>query len=230
MYKRQPLNAIIGFANLLTSEDIPFSEEEKQEYSRLITSNGDQLLRLISDILDLSKIESNTMEFHFGEHSLHALLTDIYQVQRLCMPKDVELLLDMPQADTPIITDASRLKQVVNNLINNAVKFTNEGCITFGFRFPQGCEQVELFVHDTGKGIPQEHLDRIFERFYKADTFVKGVGLGLSICRTITEYLGGTISVESESGRGTCFTILHPLHNPETASRQEPAETAGMRH
>lgn len=226
---RTPLNAIIGFANLLTSEDIPFSEAEKQEYSRLITSNGDQLLRLISDILDLSKIESNTMEFHFGEHSLHALLTDIYQAQRLCMPEGVLLRLDMPQADTPIITDASRLKQVVNNLINNAAKFTDEGSITFGFRSPQGCEQVELFVHDTGKGIAQEHLDRIFERFYKADSFVKGVGLGLSICRTITEYLGGAISVESESGKGTRFTIQHPLSRPEAAPRREPAETAGMR-
>ena len=226
---RTPLNAIIGFANLLTSEDIPFSEAEKQEYSRLITSNGDQLLRLISDILDLSKIESNTMEFHFGEHSLHALLTDIYQAQRLCMPEGVLLRLDMPQADTPIITDASRLKQVVNNLINNAAKFTDEGSITFGFRSPQGCEQVELFVHDTGKGIAQEHLDRIFERFYKADSFVKGVGLGLSICRTITEYLGGSISVESESGKGTRFTIQHPLSRPEAAPRREPAETAGMR-
>lgn len=226
---RTPLNAIIGFANLLTSEDIPFSEAEKQEYSRLITSNGDQLLRLISDILDLSKIESNTMEFHFGEHSLHALLTDIYQAQRLCMPEGVRLRLDMPQADTPIVTDASRLKQVVNNLINNAAKFTDNGSITFGFRSPQGCEKVELFVHDTGKGIAQEHLDRIFERFYKADSFVKGVGLGLSICRTITEYLGGAISVESESGKGTRFTIQHPLSRPEAAPRREPAETAGMR-
>ena len=226
---RTPLNAIIGFANLLTSEDIPFSEAEKQEYSRLITSNGDQLLRLISDILDLSKIESNTMEFHFGEHSLHALLTDIYQAQRLCMPEGVRLRLDMPQADTPIVTDASRLKQVVNNLINNAAKFTDDGSITFGFRSPQGCEQVELFVHDTGKGIAQEHLDRIFERFYKADSFVKGVGLGLSICRTITEYLGGAISVESESGKGTRFTIQHPLSRPEAAPRREPAGTAGMR-
>ena len=226
---RTPLNAIIGFANLLTSEDIPFSEAEKQEYSRLITSNGDQLLRLISDTLDLSKIESNTMEFHFGEHSLHALLTDIYQAQRLCMPEGVRLRLDMPQADTPIVTDASRLKQVVNNLINNAAKFTDDGSITFGFRSPQGCEQVELFVHDTGKGIAQEHLDRIFERFYKADSFVKGVGLGLSICRTITEYLGGAISVESESGKGTRFTIQHPLSRPEAAPRREPAGTAGMR-
>ena len=226
---RTPLNAIIGFANLLTSEDIPFSEAEKQEYSRLITSNGDQLLRLISDILDLSKIESNTMEFHFGEHSLHALLTDIYQAQRLCMPEGVRLRLDMPQADTPIVTDASRLKQVVNNLINNAAKFTDNGRLTFGFRSPQGCEKVELFVHDTGKGIAQEHLDRIFERFYKADSFVKGVGLGLSICRTITEYLGGAISVESESGKGTRFTIQHPLSRPEAAPRREPAETAGMR-
>ena len=169
------------------------------------------------------------MEFHFGEHSLHALLTDIYQAQRLCMPEGVLLRLDMPQKDTPIITDASRLKQVVNNLINTAAKFTDDGSITFGFRSPQGCEQVELFVHDTGKGIAQEHLDRIFERFYKADSFVKGVGLGLSICRTITEYLGGAISVESESGKGTRFTIQHPLSRPEAAPRREPAETAGMR-
>ena len=202
---------------------------ERASIINIIDTNSDQLLMLINDILDLSKIESNTMEFHFGEHSLHALLTDIYQAQRLCMPEGVRLRLDMPQADTPIVTDASRLKQVVNNLINNAAKFTDNGSITFGFRSPQGCEKVELFVHDTGKGIAQEHLDRIFERFYKADSFVKGVGLGLSICRTITEYLGGAISVESESGKGTRFTIQHPLSRPEAAPRREPAETAGMR-
>ena len=121
---RTPLNAIIGFANLLTCDDVPFSETERQEYSRLITANGDQLLRLISDILDLSKIESNTMEFCFGEHSLHTLLSDIYQSQLLTMPPQVELRLELPQADTTIRTDASRLKQVVNNLINNAAKFT----------------------------------------------------------------------------------------------------------
>ena len=135
---RTPLNAIIGFANLLTCDDVPFSETERQEYSRLITANGDQLLRLISDILDLSKIESNTMEFCFGEHSLHTLLSDIYQSQLLTMPPQVELRLELPQADTTIRTDASRLKQVVNNLINNAAKFTDKGNITFGYRTADG--------------------------------------------------------------------------------------------
>lgn len=221
---RTPLNAIIGFANLLTDEEIPFSSEEKREYSRLITTNGDQLLRLISDILDLSKIESNTMEFDFAEHPLNPLLADICQAQKLNMPPGVELRLEMPQQAAGIYTDASRLKQVINNLINNAVKFTDTGSITFGYRLPEGCRQVEIFVSDTGKGIMQEHLERIFERFYKADRVVKGVGLGLSICRTITELLGGNISVTSQPGEGTCFTIRLPL--PEAGIKQQPVPAA----
>ena len=223
---RTPLNAIIGFANLVTCDDVPFSETERQEYSRLISANGDQLLRLISDILDLSKIESNTMEFCFGDQSLHTLLSDIYQSQLLTMPPQVELRLELPQADTTIRTDASRLKQVVNNLINNAAKFTDRGSITFGYRTADGAGEVELFVRDTGKGISQEHLSRIFERFYKADSYVKGVGLGLSICRTITELLGGEISVVSAPGEGTCFKIVHPVHRTETAG-ETAEETAG---
>ena len=219
---RPPLNAIIGFANLVTCDDVPFSETERQEYSRLISANGDQLLRLISDILDLSKIESNTMEFCFGDQSLHTLLSDIYQSQLLTMPPQVELRLELPQADTTIRTDASRLKQVINNLINNAAKFTDRGSITFGYRTDEGAGEVELFVRDTGKGISQEHVGRIFERFYKTDSNAKGVGLGLSICRTIIEILGGDISVVSAPGKGACFKIVHPVHRTETA-----AETAG---
>lgn len=223
---RTPLNAIIGFANLLTCDDVPFSETERQEYSRLISANGDQLLRLISDILDLSKIESNTMEFCFGDQSLHTLLSDIYQSQLLTMPPQVELRLELPQADTTIRTDASRLKQVINNLINNAAKFTDRGSITFGYRTDEGAGEVELFVRDTGKGISQEHVGRIFERFYKTDSNAKGVGLGLSICRTITELLGGEISVVSAPGEGTCFKIVHPVRRTETAG-ETAEETAG---
>lgn len=224
---RTPLNAIIGFANLLTDTEIPFTEEEKQEYSRLITTNGDQLLRLISDILDLSKIESNTMEFHFEEHSLHSLLADICQAQKLNMRPDVELRLELPQDDPGIYTDASRLEQVVNNLINNAIKFTDAGCITFGYRLPEACTHIEIYVRDTGKGIEPEHLERIFERFYKADSFVKGVGLGLSICRTIAESLGGGISVASQPGEGTCFTLVLPLHEAGIKRCPEPGQTVG---
>ena len=193
---RTPLNAIIGFANLVTCDDVPFSETERQEYSRLISANGDQLL--------------------------HTLLSDIYQSQLLTMPPQVELRLELPQADTTIRTDASRLKQVINNLINNAAKFTDRGSITFGYRTDEGAGEVELFVRDTGKGISQEHVGRIFERFYKTDSNAKGVGLGLSICRTIIEILSGDISVVSAPGKGTCFKIVHPVHRTETA-----AETAG---
>ena len=207
---RTPLNAIIGFANLVTCDDVPFSETERQEYSRLISANGDQLLRLISDILDLSKIESNTMEFCFGDQSLHTLLSDIYQSQLLTMPPQVELRLELPQADTTIRTDASRLKQVINNLINNAAKFTDRGSITFGYRTDEGAGEVELFVRDTGKGISQEHVGRIFERFYKTDSNAKGVGLGLSICRSIAERLGGRIEVRSQVGEGSTFTLCLP--------------------
>lgn len=213
---RTPLNAIIGFASLLTSDDTPFSEEERQEYSHLITANGDQLLHLISDILDLSKIESNTMEFNFGEQSLHTLLSDIYQSQLLFMSPEIELRIELPQDDTTVITDSSRLKQVINNLINNAVKFTDKGSITFGYRPADGTGNVELFVRDTGKGISQEHQQKIFERFYKADSYEKGVGLGLSICRTITEILGGSISVYSVPGEGSCFTVVHPIRRKDT--------------
>lgn len=158
----------------MTCDDVPFSETERQEYSRLISANGDQLLRLISDILDLSKIESNTMEFCFGDQSLHTLLSDIYQSQLLTMPPQVELRLELPQADTTIRTDASRLKQVINNLINNAAKFTDRGSITFGYRTDEGAGEVELFVRDTGKGISQEHVGRIFERFYKTELQCEG--------------------------------------------------------
>lgn len=212
---RTPLNAIIGFANLLTNEEYPLDEDEKKEYSRLITTNGEQLLRLISDILDLSKIESNTMEFNFADFSVTALLTDIYQAQKLNMRPGVELRLELPDEDIRIDTDAERLKQVINNLINNAVKFTDKGSITFGCRTCGNGTTAELFVNDTGRGIEEEHLERIFDRFYKADSFVKGVGLGLSICRTIAESLGGSISVTSRPGQGTRFTLRHPLRQPQ---------------
>ena len=142
----------------------------------------------------------------------------------------VELRLELPQADTTIRTDASRLKQVVNNLINNAAKFTDKGNITFGYRTDEGAGEVELFVRDTGKGISQEHVGRIFERFYKTDSNAKGVGLGLSICRTIIEILGGDISVVSAPGEGTCFKIVHPVHRTETAGEtagETAEETAG---
>ena len=206
---RTPLNAIVGFSNLLVDGNMAFKKEEVKEFLSLINLNCEQLLALISDILDLSKIESNTMVFNITEQPLTPLLQNILRAQQINVPQEVELLLDLPATDTIITTDPLRLKQVINNLINNAIKFTSKGAITLGYR--QNNNQVSIFVKDTGTGIDEDKINRIFERFYKGDNFVQGTGLGLAISHTIVEHLKGTITVTSEIGKGSHFTIQHPI-------------------
>ena len=206
---RTPLNAIVGFSNLLVDGDMAFKKEEVKEFLSLINLNCEQLLALISDILDLSKIESNTMVFNITEQPLTPLLQNILRAQQINVPQEVELLLDLPATDTIITTDPLRLKQVINNLINNAIKFTSKGTVTLGYK--QNNDQVSIFVKDTGTGIDEDKINRIFERFYKGDNFVQGTGLGLAISHTIIEHLKGTITVTSKVGEGSCFTIQHPV-------------------
>ena len=206
---RTPLNAIVGFSNLLVDGDMAFKKEEIKEFLSLIHLNCEQLLALISDILDLSKIESNTMVFNITEQPLTPLLQNILRAQQINVPQEVELLLDLPATDTIITTDPLRLKQVINNLINNAIKFTSKGTVTLGYK--QNNDQVSIFVKDTGTGIDEDKINRIFERFYKGDNFVQGTGLGLAISHTIIEHLKGTITVTSKVGEGSCFTIQHPV-------------------
>ena len=206
---RTPLNAIVGFSNLLVDGDMSFQKEEIKEFLSLIYLNCEQLLALISDILDLSKIESNTMVFNITEQPLTPLLQNILRAQQINVPQEVELLLDLPATDTIITTDPLRLKQVINNLINNAIKFTSKGAVTLGYR--QNNDQVSIFVKDAGSGIDEDKINRIFERFYKGDNFVQGTGLGLAISHTIIEHLKGTITVTSKVGEGSCFTIQHPV-------------------
>ena len=206
---RTPLNAIVGFSNLLVDGDMSFQKEEIKEFLSLIHLNCEQLLALISDILDLSKIESNTMVFNITEQPLTPLLQNILRAQQINVPQEVELLLDLPATDTIITTDPLRLKQVINNLINNAIKFTSKGTVTLGYK--QNNDQVSIFVKDTGTGIDEDKMNRIFERFYKGDNFVQGTGLGLAISHTIIEHLKGTITVTSKVGEGSCFTIQHPV-------------------
>ena len=208
---RTPLNAIVGFSNLLVDGDMAFKKEEVKEFLSLINLNCEQLLALISDILDLSKIESNTMVFNITEQPLTPLLQNILRAQQINVPQEVELLLDLPATDTIITTDPLRLKQVINNLINNAIKFTSKGAITLGYR--QNNDQVSIFVKDTGTGIDEDKINRIFERFYKVDSFTQGAGLGLSICQTIVERFRGEINVSSELGKGTRFTVRVPDFN-----------------
>ncbi len=206
---RTPLNAIVGFSDLL-SDTSAFTEEEVSQFIATINKNCSLLLALINDILDLSRIESGTMDFQFARHSLPLLLKNVHDSQQLNMPPGVELKLEIPAGSKKyMVTDNVRLQQVVNNLINNAAKFTISGSITVGYAEDEP-GYTSLFVEDTGKGISQDGLDHIFERFYKVDNFTQGAGLGLSICQTIVMRLNGTIRVTSEVGKGTRFTVRIP--------------------
>lgn len=203
---RTPLNAIVGFSDLLKDLQA-FSLEEVQQFVETININCTLLLALINDILDLSRIESGTMDFQFSSYNLTFIMQEVYDSQRLSMPQGVKLCTDFPEgADKYITTDAVRLKQVLNNLINNAKKFTVQGSITLGYRVDES-GYTTVFVEDTGAGISDEDQKHIFERFYKADSFTQGAGLGLSICQTIVERIHGTITVTSKPGRGTRFEV-----------------------
>lgn len=203
---RTPLNAIVGFSDLLKDLQA-FSSEEVQQFVETININCTLLLALINDILDLSRIESGTMDFQFSSYNLTFIMQEVYDSQRLSMPQGVKLCTDFPEgADKYITTDAVRLKQVLNNLINNAKKFTVQGSITLGYRVDES-GYTTVFVEDTGAGISDEDQKHIFERFYKADSFTQGAGLGLSICQTIVERIHGTITVTSKPGRGIRFEV-----------------------
>lgn len=203
---RTPLNAIVGFSDLLKDLQA-FSSEEVQQFVETININCTLLLALINDILDLSRIESGTMDFQLSSYNLTFIMQEVYDSQRLSMPQGVKLCTDFPEgADKYITTDAVRLKQVLNNLINNAKKFTVQGSITLGYRVDES-GYTTVFVEDTGAGISDEDQKHIFERFYKADSFTQGAGLGLSICQTIVERIHGTITVTSKPGRGTRFEV-----------------------
>lgn len=203
---RTPLNAIVGFSDLLKDLEA-FSSEEVQQFVETININCTLLLALINDILDLSRIESGTMDFQLSSYNLTFIMQQVYDSQRLSMPQGVELRTDFPEGTgKDIVTDSVRLKQVVNNLINNARKFTAKGSITLGYSMEEP-GYTTVFVGDTGAGISDEDQKHIFERFYKADSFTQGAGLGLSICQTIVERLHGTITVTSKLGRGTRFEV-----------------------
>ena len=203
---RTPLNAIVGFSDLLKDLEA-FSSEEVQQFVETININCTLLLALINDILDLSRIESGTMDFQLSSYNLTFIMQQVYDSQRLSMPQGVELRTDFPEGTgKDIVTDSVRLKQVVNNLINNARKFTVKGSITLGYSMEEP-GYTTVFVEDTGAGISDEDQKHIFERFYKADSFTQGAGLGLSICQTIVERLHGTITVTSKLGRGTRFEV-----------------------
>lgn len=205
---RTPLNAIVGFSDLLKDVEA-FEAEEVKQFVDTININCTLLLTLINDILDLSRIESGSMDFCFAGFNLTFVMQQIYDSHRLSMPNGVELVMKIPEEGKALVTDSVRLKQVISNFINNAKKFTVQGSITFGYETEEPGYTV-FFVEDTGSGISKENQQRIFERFYKVDSFTQGAGLGLSICQTIVDRFHGTIAVSSELGKGTRFTVRVP--------------------
>lgn len=207
---RTPLNAIVGFSNLLAADDVDISQKEAQEYAALISKSCDYLITLVTDILDLSRIETGAMEFCFAAHSLSQILSDIYKKHEDRMPQGVKLNLLLPPDDIRIDTDAIHLRQVIEHLVGNAAKFTSKGHIDLGCTVTENGEEIRLFVADSGCGIPADSTEKIFDRFYKIDSFKPGAGLGLSVCKTIVEGMGGRISVSSQLGKGSRFTVKIP--------------------
>ncbi|MGL4853253.1 MAG: response regulator [Phocaeicola sp.] len=221
---RTPLNAIVGFSELLQHTE---ESAEKEEYIRIINSNNDLLLRLIGDILDLSKIESGLVELRMEQFDFSSFVNEAYSTLKpRCERSEVELQLHNPFSKCIVTLDKNRCLQIITNYLNNAVKFTTEGFIKMGYDYKEN--GLALFVQDTGIGIPEEKMDKLFQRFGKLDDFAQGTGLGLSICKAIAETMNGKVGVESSVGQGSIFWVWLPCE-AQLESLQEVATDSPQR-
>ncbi len=209
---RTPLNAIVGFSQVLVDEE---DRETRQEFADIIQNNNELLQRLIADVLDLSKIESNSMPLIYKDQDIPTLMKEIYSMILLRMHEGVELEL-YDCEELVMETDRNRLTQILTNLLTNAIKHTQEGSIRFGYK--RSALSVEFFVQDSGEGIPEDKIDTIFSRFVQLDNWSKGVGLGLAICQGLVEQMGGNIRVTSRVGEGSVFYVTLPLIRPRISS------------
>ena len=215
---RTPLNAIVGFSHLIAESD---DAEERNAYYEIVNANNERLLTLINEILDLSKIESGALEFTYGPVNLNHLCKEVYDAHIFRIPQGVALVYEPSDKSLTIETDKNRVFQVISNMIGNAVKFTKEGSISYGYELIDN--QIVFHVTDTGTGIEPEKVGRVFDRFAKLNQHAQGTGLGLSICKSIVERLGGQISVSSEWGAGTTFTFTLPYtKTDETEKYPDP--------
>ena len=205
---RTPLNAIVGFSTLLAESD---DEEEKKEYLRIIESSNEFLLQLIGDILDISKIEADAIKITYEQLDVSELMDTIYASAKLRVPGGVKLVLEKGADHHMFGTDSMRLLQLINNLVNNAIKNTKEGSITMGYTI-QPDNQLRFYVRDTGIGIDKDKLKDVFGRFVKINDYMEGIGLGLAICKGLVVKMGGSIHVTSELGVGSEFSFILPSH------------------
>lgn len=207
---RTPLNAIVGFSNILALDD-GVSPEERLEYIGSINKNSDLLLKLINDILELSRIESGYMSFEYEKCFVSELVDSIYMTHQMLISEQLEFIKELDAVQVEVMVDKGRLTQVITNFLNNASKFTKTGYIKLGYRYLSESDRVTIYVEDTGRGIELSEQKMIFSRFYKQDEFSQGAGLGLSICQVIVEKLRGKIELWSEPGKGSRFTVVLPV-------------------
>ena len=217
---RTPLNAIVGFSQLLADCD---EMDERAEYLQIINENSALLIQLISDILDLSKIESGALDFVYSKVNPAQLCREVVQSVIASREMIVELRCDAPERRITIDADINRLKQVLINFITNSLKFTHQGHVNLSYEMIDA-GHIKFIVEDTGAGIPKEKLGSIFNRFTKLNHKVQGTGLGLSICRNIADQMGGELGVASELGRGTTAWFILPTNNPNAAGPQQDSE------
>lgn len=203
---RTPLNAIVGFSNLLASTD---DAEEKEQYNLLIQHNNDLLLNIVNDVLDISKIESGHIEFHPVWFNLSELIKETVAEYTPNVPPEIKFFATYPKPDYFVELDSMRVKQILNNIVSNALKYTSEGTVQISYELIEE-GQVRISVADTGCGIPEDKTDKIFERFEKLDYYVQGAGLGLSISKSLVDKMGGRIEVDSTVGVGSTFRIILP--------------------
>ena len=204
---RTPLNSIISFSELLVETE---DYQERKEFYSIVKRNSDWLTKIVSDLLNLSKIESGAMEYKESPTDINALCQDIVFFSKLKHKSDAEIHFEKTLDTCIINTDVQRVQQVISNLMNNAMKFTKSGEIRLGYEtLPSN--HLRIYVKDTGIGIEEKDKERIFNRLVKLNNNVSGWGLGLHICRGIVEELGGKIGVESEFGKGSCFWFTLPL-------------------
>ena len=218
---RTPLNAIVGFSTLLASEeDMGMDDDSRKQACEIIRVNSHQLLKLINDILDLSDFEEDNIHFNIKEHDAVKICNEVIETIRASYKLNVRLEFETALASLKLETDDSRLRQVLINLLVNAVKFTKEGSVVL--KLEKTNDGTALFsVADTGCGIPKEKQKLIFERFEKLNEFVQGTGLGLSICRLIVTFVGGKIWIDGDYTRGARFCFTHPLKYISTLLKAE---------
>lgn len=202
---RTPLNAIVGFSTLLVDTD---DAEEKKQFVEIIQKNNELLLQLISDVLDLAKIESGIVELKPADIDLQELYKELVASMKIKVSTGVTLRVAPDLSHCIYRCDKVRLTQILSNFINNAIKHTDKGTITLDYRLHQN--HIEFSVTDTGDGMSPDVQQHVFDRFYKGNSFKQGTGLGLSICKSIVEQMGGNIGVKSEEGKGSCFWFTLP--------------------